>query len=216
MRRLRRGEGPERVGRLSASQIYQLAVGAGFSGASAVTATAVALAESSGAPDAVGDRNLTTVGEQSTGLWQINYRPGRDAGNPVRDPRVNLDPAANARNAYAISGHGSNFKPWSTYTNGAYRQHLPAALAAAGGASSSSAGSGSGSTGSAGPDLNPFNVSGGGLLGAIFNKTIEGAAHLILPTIFVLGGVVLVVGGVYKAATAGGVAPKAVPVPLPI
>jgi len=116
---------------LSAEAIAGYGYAAGWRGEALVIATAIALAESSGRTDAVGDVNLTVSGEKSVGLWQINYRPARDALGGPRDPNRNLDPATNARNAYGISSGGTKWSPWSTYTNGAYRKHLDAARAGA-------------------------------------------------------------------------------------
>lgn len=105
---------------------------AGFTGPALVTAVAIAHAESGFRPDAVGDRDLTEKGEVSIGLWQINYRPSRDKLGGLRDPDLNLEPAHNAIAAFAISGQGARFTPWSTYTSGAYRSFLDgAALAVA-------------------------------------------------------------------------------------
>lgn len=198
---------------LNASQIYAYARQAGFSGVAAIQATAVALAESGGRTDVIGDRNLTQAGEKSVGLWQINYRPSRDAGNSERDPSANLDPSANAAAAYAISNRGTNFSPWSTYTSGAYRSFLPKALAAAASAgdpvpaaadfakpgdTSSSTTADTSSSDSGSSSSNPFALNVGGPLGGV----ITGLGKLVLPTIAVLGGVALVAGGVYKAVTA--------------
>lgn len=109
---------------------------AGFRGKALQIAIAVSYAESTHDgyvfdAHAVGDVDLTEPGEMSVGLWQINYRPSRDGRYPktssTRDPVANLDPQKNARHAYAISSGGSNFGPWTTYTNGAYRAHMTSA-----------------------------------------------------------------------------------------
>jgi hypothetical protein len=42
-----------------------------------------------------------------------------------------FDPDENAKAAWAISGHGKSFQPWSTYTDGAYRKYLDEARKAA-------------------------------------------------------------------------------------
>lgn len=116
---------------LTTVQVADYARAAGFTGTSLVTAVAIAHAESGFRPEAVGDVNLTEPGEQSTGLWQINWRPSRDSPGGMRDPTKNLDPAFNARAAWAISGLGRSFRPWSTFTSGAYKQFLAEAQAAA-------------------------------------------------------------------------------------
>lgn len=98
---------------LTAAQIRQYAAGAGFTGPALDTATAIALAESGGNPGAIGDQGT------SYGLWQIHLpaHPGVSVGQAT-------DPASAAKLAYSISSGGSNFGPWSTYTNGAYKAQL--------------------------------------------------------------------------------------------
>lgn len=117
---------------LSANQIAQYAYRAGFRGQALTIAVAVAVAESGGRTQARGDTTLTdhTWGP-SIGLWQIRSLWTDKGSGGQRDEKANLDPATNARHAYQISGHGQNWQPWSTYTNGAYRSHLTAARAAA-------------------------------------------------------------------------------------
>ena len=99
---------------------------AGFSGQSLAIAKAIAMAESSGRPSA--HNNNTATGDDSYGLFQINM-----LGNmgPARRKSFNLssnedlyDPATNARVAYAISNGGTNWGPWSTFKNGAYKKFL--------------------------------------------------------------------------------------------
>ena len=100
------------MGKLSAQDIAGYASNAGFQGSDLVMAVAVALAESSGNPGAVGDLSITPGG--SVGLWQINlkYHP-EFAGWDLTDPQTN----ANA--AYRVyTAAGDSFSPWSTYNNG--------------------------------------------------------------------------------------------------
>lgn len=105
-------------GNLSASDIAGYAQNAGFDGDDLTTAVAVALAESSGNPGAVGDLQLTPGG--SIGLWQINLKAHPEYAN------VDLtDPQTNANAAYAIYlAANSSFSPWSTYKNNAYQAYL--------------------------------------------------------------------------------------------
>jgi hypothetical protein len=77
---------------------------AGGSPASARIAASVAMAESGGNPAAV-----SPTGD--FGLWQVNGSHGQLA---------TLNPAGNARAAVEISGDGSNWGAWTTYTSGAY------------------------------------------------------------------------------------------------
>ena len=104
------------------AEIARVAAGAGFTGDGLVTAVAVAMAESSGNPTA----HLLTSREDSRGLWQINVR-----AHPSYDANRLYDPAYNAAAAYDISGGGTSWRAWSTYTNGAYRAYLPEARTAA-------------------------------------------------------------------------------------
>lgn len=120
--------------RLTDAEIAQLAHDAGFRGDMLNTAVAVALAESRGRTDAIGDVHLeTSKWGPSVGLWQIrSLNPGYGTAREQaqRDQTANLDPATNAANAYAISGNGTSFRQWSTYTNGDYQQFLDRARAA--------------------------------------------------------------------------------------
>jgi hypothetical protein len=116
---------------LNADQIAQHAYRAGFRGEALTTAVAVALAESGGNAHAHNGRPP----DNSYGLWQVNMLGGM---GPERRRQFHLrsndqlfDPDANAKAAYAISSHGKSFRPWSTYTNGAYRKHLAEARKAA-------------------------------------------------------------------------------------
>jgi hypothetical protein len=116
-------------GILTAQQIAALAIQAGFTGDDAATATAIALAESSGKTGAVGDLTITPGG--SIGLWQINlkYHP-----EYTRDQL--LDPQTNANAAFAIYSAAGGFTPWSTYKGGQYQAHLDDASTAIAGLSS--------------------------------------------------------------------------------
>jgi hypothetical protein len=117
---------------MNASQIANVARGAGFDESILPVVVAIALAESSGNPSAYNGRPP----DASYGLWQINMY-----GNlgPARREQFNLssnedlfNPSINAAAAYAISNGGSNFRPWATYTSGAYQRYLSAAPVATG------------------------------------------------------------------------------------
>jgi len=106
----------------TAQSIASLAAGAGFTGSQVAIATAIALAESGGNPDSVGDNGT------SFGLWQIHVPAHPEFKG------VNLfDPATNAHAAYTVYQH-QGWGAWSTYNGAAYFKALPAAQAAAGGA----------------------------------------------------------------------------------
>lgn len=107
---------------LTFNDLYNLAVSVGFpAGDSAVTAAAIALAESGGNPQAVGDQTLGG----SYGLWQV-FIPA----HPEYNAQSLFDPTYNAKAALAISKGGATFTPWSTYNSGAYKKYLAAAPAA--------------------------------------------------------------------------------------
>jgi hypothetical protein len=72
----------------------------------AIIAIAIALAESSGNPEAVGKPNSN--GTRDWGLWQIN-----DIHNPTH--RQKTSAAANWLYAWRIAGMGTSWTPWSSY-----------------------------------------------------------------------------------------------------
>lgn len=110
---------------LTPAQIYTYAMNAGFTAANAAVATAIALAESGGRTDAEGDLTLQNgTWGPSVGLWQIRSLKAEYGKGTPRDASRLKDPDYNARAAYSISGGGVNFKPWTTYTNGAYKKKL--------------------------------------------------------------------------------------------
>lgn len=85
---------------------------AGGSSQAAPIAAAIAMAESGGNSTATDDDSNGSV---DRGLWQINS---------VHGAQSTYDVMGNARAAIAISNNGQNWSPWTTYTNGAYRQFL--------------------------------------------------------------------------------------------
>ena len=122
--------------KVGTESIAQAAYDAGFRGDNLVTATAVALAESSGNPGATGDTSLANAKwGPSVGLWQVrtlNAAPGGDFRN---ESFLRSGIGNQAAAAFNISGGGSNFRPWSVYTSGAYRKFLGQARGAVGGLS---------------------------------------------------------------------------------
>lgn len=123
--------------RLSPSQIFATATGAGFPPDVATQMTAIALRESSGCVDAYNPGSANTP-ESSYGLWQINVK-----GNPqimsqlgISDPSQLLDPATNARAAYLLWGGNPANLDVAWYVNRpgykeAYQSYLPVAQQAA-------------------------------------------------------------------------------------
>lgn len=86
-----------------------------------VIAVAVALAESSCNPSAQGQN----PGSVDRGLWQINsYYHSEVSDACAYQVQCNADAAWN------ISGHGTNWSPWSTYNSGAWENYLDTARAA--------------------------------------------------------------------------------------
>ena len=107
------------------AQIAAYARQAGFPNDQIATAVAVALAESSGNPSIV--NYLGCVG-----LWQI-FESVHKAKHPLWTTNWLKLPANNAVAAYAIWVEaGRSWRPWSTYTSGAYRRYLARGQTAAG------------------------------------------------------------------------------------
>lgn len=106
------------------SQVYALAVSAGFPADTARTMTAIAQAESGLDPNAVGDTTITSAKwGPSIGLWQIrSLNADRGTGRP-RDASRLTDPAFNARAALSVYRE-QGLSAWSVYTSGKYRQYL--------------------------------------------------------------------------------------------
>jgi Tfp pilus assembly protein FimV len=92
-------------GTLSCPGLEELWGQAGGSDAQAVMAASIAMAESSGQQFATG-----AAGER--GYWQIN---------PDHGSLSTYDPLGNAKAAVIISGDGTNWTPWTTFTSGAYQ-----------------------------------------------------------------------------------------------
>jgi hypothetical protein len=109
---------------LTPEQIAQHAHQAGFRGQALTIAVAVALAESSGNPQA----HNAKPPDNSYGLWQINMLgsmgPARRHQFDIKSNDQLFQPATNAKAAFAVSSKGTNWSPWATYTNGMYKSHL--------------------------------------------------------------------------------------------
>ena len=113
----------------SVGQLKELALSVGFNEKNASIAAAVAMGESGGdsSNDTIKSGLYAKNGETSYGLWQINMT---GALGPERIKQFGLssykdlyDPVTNARAAFKLSG-GSNWQPWSVYTDGKYQQYL--------------------------------------------------------------------------------------------
>jgi hypothetical protein len=92
------------TGYYTCRDLERLWVAEGGSASAELTAARVATAESSGNPAALSPTD-------DIGLWQINAGHG---------PLASYDPVANAKAAIAISADGTDWSPWTTYTDGAY------------------------------------------------------------------------------------------------
>jgi hypothetical protein len=106
------------------ARVLQAAANAGLGcNSKAVIATAVARAESTFQERIVNGREPGETCHWSAGLWQINCVHGygqewlKDIDN-------------NARAMARVSSNGTNFRPWTMYTNGVYRRYLSAAWSA--------------------------------------------------------------------------------------
>lgn len=97
------------------TSLAALAFNAGFSAGDAQTAAAIALAESRGVANAVGD------GGTSFGLWQIHT-----PAHPEADQSKLFDPVYNASIAFSTWKMRKDFSPWTTFRNGDYKRFLPA------------------------------------------------------------------------------------------
>ncbi len=93
-------------GNLSCSGLEALWVAAGGAKSHAFIAAEIAKAESGG-------RQYAHSPTNDFGYWQINGGHG--------PAMATYNPLGNARAAIAISGNGSNWRPWTTYVTGAYR-----------------------------------------------------------------------------------------------
>jgi hypothetical protein len=108
------------------SSLLSLVQQAGFTGQAAQTMAAIVLAESGGNPNAH-NYNVNT-GDNSYGLAQINMfeslGPERRKEFHLNSNTALFNPLTNLRIAFALSGGGRDFTPWSTYNSGAYRNEL--------------------------------------------------------------------------------------------
>lgn len=103
-------------------KLAQTAKSGGFSGNGEVTAVAVALAESQGWTQAV---LVNTDCSHDRGLWQISNRWHPEVSDAQAFGAVSC-----AQAAHTISSGGSDWTPWTTYLNGAYKQFLSRAQTA--------------------------------------------------------------------------------------
>ena len=121
------GPGESLPDKLTTLEALQLADQVGFHGAGLVIAVAVAMAESSlrvrAVHDDPGGRGVPPSIDR--GLWQIN-----SVAHPDISEAEAFNPTDNARAALEISDHGTDWQPWTTYRDGAYKSHLAAVRSA--------------------------------------------------------------------------------------
>lgn len=109
----------------SPEQVAEVAWRAGFRGDALTIMVAITGAESGYDTEAVGDTTLTNATwGPSIGLAQIRSLNAERGTGSDRDQDANLDPYHNLVAAFHISGGGSNFHPWSTFTNGDYERFM--------------------------------------------------------------------------------------------
>jgi hypothetical protein len=184
------------------SQVYATLIEAGFSPDQAVIMTAIAGAESSYNPAALGDVRLqTATWGPSYGLFQIRTLKADTGRGTNRDiSRLGRSDLEQARAAYAISHQGRDFTPWTVYRTGAYQSYLPGARAAATdvGVVVPARAEGDGPFPTWGPKWLPWNwPSAAG--NAAAEQALGGARHIAVEAAFVGLGLVLVAAGAYVA-----------------
>jgi hypothetical protein len=90
---------------------------------------AIAMAESKGDSDAIGDTKLVNdKWDASIGLFQVRSLKNPEKYNKADKLRVKdklFDPVYNAKVAYEISKKGKDYTDWSTYNDNSYREFLP-------------------------------------------------------------------------------------------
>lgn len=111
---------------LSAEEIEHYLVQAGFTPENAHTMMAIAKAESGHQLSCVGDEQLTdSKWTNSYGLYQIRGLKAEQGKGTCRDiSSLGTDVLRQSQCAYEISSGGVNFRPWSMWLNGRYKEWL--------------------------------------------------------------------------------------------
>lgn len=90
---------------------------------------AIAMAESSNNPDAIGDEDkINDKWDASIGLFQVRSLKNPESYSKADKLRIKdklFDPVYNAKAAYEISKKGKDWTPWSTYNDDSYKKFLP-------------------------------------------------------------------------------------------
>jgi len=119
-------------GALTPQAVVAVLYDAGFRGNALITMAAVCQAESAAKPDAVGDEHLTDdKWGPSYGLCQIRSLHAERGTGSTRDGEALVDPVFNGWAAYAISGSGTNFDPWTCFRTAWWLEHVETMRAAA-------------------------------------------------------------------------------------
>ena len=106
---------------LTIDALVQLAQQGGWTGSDILIAAAIAMAESSGNPDAV---HQNTNGTTDYGLWQINTVHDSDSwGGPGWAEACKGNPILCAQRAYEVYRQ-QGWDAWTTYKSGAYKKYL--------------------------------------------------------------------------------------------
>lgn len=175
---------------LSQAQIARLWIQAGGDPSQAGTASAVALAESSGNTSAT---NHNTNGSTDLGTWQIN-----NSAHPTYNQQQLLsNPLYNAKAAVAISSNGKDWGPWVTYKTGAYKKYLSGFR----GPARSGTVPGSTNTGDAAAaaklESEGITTQSGGILGSLLGGGVGSTLELVENPIrigkILIGGVLLII-----------------------
>ena len=133
------------------SQLEGLWISAGGNKAVAPIMAAIALAESSGNPNAINPTD-NNGRQTSWGLWQISNGTHNMPVANILNPQVNAQQAVAKYNA-------SGFGPWGTYASGAYLKFLPKGYVAPSAVSPTGQGVGSAQTASLITDISdPFHI----------------------------------------------------------
>jgi lysozyme-like protein len=99
---------------LNEARIAELARDAGFPESAIAKAVAVARCESGFRARAMGDGHIVDLTwGPSIGVWQIRSRHADFGTGRPRDASRLIDPAFNARAAYAISNGGTDWSAWT-------------------------------------------------------------------------------------------------------
>lgn len=115
-----------------AGRLAVAAHAAGLPADKVATAVAIGLAESGGDPLAVGDVDLVDgKWGPSVGVFQVRSLHAERGTGGVRDELALTDLGRNARSMVAVSGAGTDWRPWSVYASGAYLARMPEGEAAA-------------------------------------------------------------------------------------